>query len=467
VQIPHLYTPRDYQLPFWLYMGAPGATRQRAALVWHRRAGKDKTAWNWMIYSAVTQRCGTYYFFTPTYSQGKKILWDGMDGDGLPFRAHVPDPEILVDKNEVEMQMKVRHVSGGISIIQIVGTDRLDSIRGTNPVGVAFDEYSFQNPRAWDIVEPILLENGGWAVFVFTPNGKNHAADLWESAVADPQWYTSLLTIRDTKRPDGSPVIDEKYIDGLRKRGVDEETIQAEYYCSFTGGVVGSYYAKFIEAAYASGRVTNVPHEPNLPVETWWDLGVGDATAIWFVQRVNRELRAIDYIEASGEGLPYYAKELKDRPYVYSAAVMPHDAKVRELGSGKSRVETAAMLGIRPVIVAPKLPIDDGVNAVRQLLPRFWFDKDKCATRKYSGHTGLGALTQYRKKFDEERKVYANTPEHDWSSHAADAFRTGAVGAHEALDPAKIPQYADGKFDPLTYEADREREGRDWNPYDA
>lgn len=447
LSLPYGYTPRDYQLPLWRHMVEQNA-RQRAALVWHRRAGKDITAWNWTIFAAATLRLGTYYFFTPTYAQGKKIIWDGMTGDGRRFLSYVPE-ELDAGRNEVEMQVKVRHTSGGISIVQIVGTDRLDSIRGTNPVGCVFDEFSFGNPRAWDVVEPILLENSGWALFVFTPNGKNHAFDLWEAARQDSAWYTSLLTIRDTRREDGQPVIDEAYMETLRKRGVDEEVIQAEYYCSFTGGVLGAYYARMLDLAWKDGRIRNVPWEPQLAVETWWDLGVGDATAIWFVQRLGREVRLIDYLEAHGEGLPYYAKELRERPYVYGNAVMPHDANVRELGTGKSRVETATQLGIRPIVVAPKLPLDDGIHAVRQLLPRCYFDKTKC-------RRGIDALTQYHKKFDEARKVFSNAPEHDWSSNGADAFRTGAVGGRDVRNEPPATR-VEVDFDPMTYDKEPAR----------
>ena len=262
-----------------------------------------------MIFSAVYLRPGAYYYFAPTYAQGKKFLWDGMDYEGFPFLEHIPS-SLILSKNETEMQIQLRHVNGGKSIVQVIGTDKLNSIRGTNPVGCVFSEFSYQNPRALDITEPILLENKGWAVFAFTPNGDNHALKLWNGVRDKTDWYTSILTIAETKRPDGTQVISEEEIEDLRKRGVDEEVIQAEYYCSFVGGIRGSYFSDQIKLAERDGRITKVPWEAALPVYTAWDLGVGDATAIWFYQVLGREIRFIDYFEASGEGLPYYKKIL-------------------------------------------------------------------------------------------------------------------------------------------------------------
>jgi hypothetical protein len=211
--------------------------------------------------------------------------------------------------------------------------------------------------------------------------------------------------------------------------------------------VLGSYYARLLDIAHKEGRITRVPWEPQLPVETWWDLGMNDSMSIGFVQRLGREIRAIDYIENAGEGLPHYARELlsSDRRYVYNGHIVPHDANVRELGTGKSRVETMTSLGLRPIIVAKKLPLPDGINAVRTILPRMWFDKIKCKR-------WVDALAQYHKKFDDQRKVFLSEPEHDWSSHPADMTRTGAVGGREYRVDAPSTR-CEIDFDPLTYDA--------------
>ena len=454
VDLPYQYVPRKYQEPFWKAMWpALGGTKNRGVLVWHRRAGKDKTVLNFMIVRA-WERVGTYFYFFPTYAQGKKIIWDGIGADGFRFLAHVP-PEIISHTNETDMQVTLTNGS----ILQIVGTDKMDSIVGTNPVGCVFSEYALQHRRAWDLTRPILRENGGWAVFVYTPRGKNHGFELYEMARGNPDWFCQLLTVKDTRREDGTAIVSDLDIAAERAEGMDEDLLNQEYFCSFSGSVQGNFYGKQLQDAEDQGRITRVPWEPKLPVVTWWDLGFDDSTTIWFVQRHHSEVRLIDYEEHSGEGLAFYAKLLQSKPYTYSHHVLPHDVEVRELGTGVSRRETLISLRIRPVVVARKLAVEDGINAVRLLLPRCWFDADACKR-------GLDALRQYRKEYDEEKGTFKKQPRHDQWSHGADAFRTGAVGDYRgAPNDTPPPQYADGQFNPLTYELDRSRDERDPRDY--
>lgn len=456
--VPHNFTPREYQAPFW--EAAMGGCR-RSYLVWHRRGGKDKTVWNWTITAAALVRPGQYYYFFPTYAQGKKILWDGMDYEGFPYMQHIPEALIL-DRNETEMQVTIRHLGpkGGESIIQIIGTNRVEPVKGANPVGAVFSEFAFQNPRAWDLIEPILLENNGWAIFVTTPNGDNHAARLWNAVQGDPAWFTRMLTIRDTKRPDGSPVIPESAIEELRRRGVDEDLIQAEYYCSFSGGVRGAYFSEQIALAEKDGRVTRVPWETALPVWTAWDLGVGDATAIWFYQLLGREIRFVDFLEASGEGLSHFAKLLRERPYVYAFEhLAPHDIEVRELSTGKSRKEIALRdYGLRFRAV-PKLPKDEQIDAARRIFSRCYFDSEKC-------REGISALRNYRKERDERNQTFKRTPLHDWASDAADAFQVFAVGHRDRAEGRSVQVETD--FNVWNYEKGQPRPPeyeRAFNPF--
>ncbi len=285
-----------------------------------------------------------------------------------------------------------------------------------------FSEYALQDPQAWDFIRPILRENGGWAVFDFTPRGKNHGWDLYQMAKSNQDWFVSLLTVDDTG------VLSAADIDAERREGMDEELIQQEYYVSFEGARQGSYYSQQLRIAESEQRITAVPYEPIVGVETWWDLGIGDAMAIWFTQSVGREVRVIDYYEASGEGFSHYAKVLGERGYVYmvkAAHHAPFDIEVRELGTGRSRQEAARGLGIDFAVV-PRLSVEDGIEASRSFLSRCWFDRRKC-------ERGLNALWSYHKEFDEKRKTYRSQPEHDWSSHAADAFRYLSVGHKSAL----------------------------------
>jgi phage terminase large subunit len=411
---------------------------KRAALIWHRRAGKDKTAINWMAHAAWNLKKGTYYYLFPTYAQGKKIVWDGMDRDGFPFIKHFPD-ELVESTNETEMQVRLKNGS----VIQIIGTDRMDSIVGTNPVGVVLSEYSLQNPKAWQLVEPILLENGGWAVFVYTPRGKNHGYKLYDANHDNAQWYVSLLTIRETRRPDGSPLVTEEQIAEIRRNGTDEDLIQQEYYCSFAGAMSGSFYGKLIEQAYQENRIDSakVTFEPALSVHTFWDIGVNDSNAIWFMQTVAREFRFIDYLEGSGEGLPYYIRELKNKPYVYGTHIGPHDLKVRDYTSGRARIDAARDLGVR-FKLAPKLGVYEGIDIVRRHLPRCWFNGRTC-------ERGLSALMQYHKERDDDHQEWKREPVHDWSSHGADAMRTGFVGWVQTTPDSQLLTRAQSEFDPL------------------
>src|SRR5262245_61969075 len=222
------YTPRPYQQPFWDAM--LGGQARYAVLVWHRRAGKDTTAFNWLICAAM-QRVGTYFYFFPTYTQGKKVIWLGRNREGMPFLDHIPPP-LIAKRNESELRITL--VNG--STIQIMGVEDVDALRGTNPVGCVFSEYATQHPQAWQVVSPILLENGGWAVFTYTPYGRNHGWDLFQQAQAavaagDPEWFVQRVTVEQTQ------VYTPEQIAAQRASGLPEEFIQQEYYCSFSGSV--------------------------------------------------------------------------------------------------------------------------------------------------------------------------------------------------------------------------------------
>jgi len=401
--------------------------KKRAVAVWHRRAGKEKTFINYVA-KAAFQRVGTYFYLFPTYTQAKKVLWDGRDREGFPFMAHFPR-EVVTKKNEAELRIEL--VNG--SAVQLVGSDNIDSVLGTNPLGCVFSEYALQDPKAWDYMRPILRENGGWAIFDYTPRGKNHGFTLYQMARNNADWFAEILTVADTK------ALSEEDINKERREGMSEELVQQEFYCSFEGVQFGSYFGKQLKQAEDDGRVGRVAYEPNIGVETWWDLGIGDSTAIWFTQSIAREIRLIDFYEASGEGFPHYAKKLQERPYVYSRHHAPHDIEVRELGSGRSRKETAASLGI-VFDVVPNLALEDGIEAARSLIARCWFDSHRC-------ERGLNALASYHKAYDDKAHDWKSYPAHDWSSHAADAFRYLAVG--HKTSPVKTDQPIEIKtYDP-------------------
>ena len=425
IQVPIDWKPRPYQLPLWKYMEGGG---KRAVAVWHRRAGKDLSSINWCAVSALT-RPGLYWHLFPTYNQGRKIAWDGMTRDGRKFLEHFPK-EMWEAVNNTEMRLTLKNGS----IYQVVGTDNVDRLVGANPVGVVFSEYSLQDPRAWDYIRPILAENGGWALFIYTARGRNHGYDLLNVAKKNENWFQQVLSVEDTR------AIPLSAIDEERASGMPEEMIQQEFYCSFDAPLVGSYYGNAMARLLADRHLTRVPYEPLLDVHTAWDLGVGDSTSIIFYQLSGSEIRIIDYYEMQGEGLAHYAKVLREKEYVYGEHLAPHDIQVRDFSTGKSRLEAARELGIRFRVV-PNLRVDDGIEAVRNTLPKCYFDEDKCA------HL-IEALRQYRKDYDEKRQVFRDRPLHDWTSHPSDAMRYLALGVRQRTDKrmSKLPRTAEGEY---------------------
>jgi len=415
IRLPFEFTPRDYQLPV---LRALDEGVKRAVCVWHRRSGKDKT---FIAHTGkkMYERVGGYYHFFPTYKQGKKVIWNGRDRDGMKFTDHIPK---ALRKRVDNTDMLIEMMNG--SIYQVVGTDKIDSIVGVNPVGCIFSEYALCNPAAWDFIRPILAENDGWAAFIYTPRGKNHGYQLLELAKKFPDvWYSEVLTVEDTKAI-SERILKQEKLEIISKDGNDA-LYQQEYMCSFEVPIQGAYYAQQLMLAEEDGRITKVPYDTAAEVHTFWDLGIDDSMSIWFMQVAGKELHFIDYFESSGEGLHYYVKYLKNKPYVYGTHYAPHDIKVRELTTGRSRLETARKLGIRFEVV-PRLPIEDGIEACRNMLGRSWFDKEKC-------ERGLNALRSYHKEWDEENQVFRLKPKHDWASHAADAFRTFGVGFREKV----------------------------------
>ena len=417
IQLPNNYRCRPYQVPFWEAM-KEGV--KRAVLVWHRRAGKEKTCWNFLITRAV-QKVGIYYYFFPHFSQGRKILWDGVDKDGYQLLDHIPKELINGTPNSTEMKIRLKNGS----LIQIIGTNNIDSIVGTNPIGCVFTEYSLQDPTAWQLIRPILVENGGWAVFNFTPRGANHGKDLYDMAKGNAEWFSQLLTVKDTC------VVSEADIQKERDAGMSEDFIQQEFYCSFTLGVEGAYYAKYLQECRDDDRIGNVPWDKQSRVYTAWDLGYGDSCSIIFYQRIGQEIHIIDYHESHGEGLPYYAGILRNKPYIYAEHYAPHDIDSHAFSSGMSAREVGAGLGLNFITLPTlKLRLEDGIEAVRGLFPRIWVDEEKCK------HL-IKCLGNYRKEWDDKMETYKERPRHDKYSHGADAMRYLAIAVKLHSDASK------------------------------
>ncbi|HWA49685.1 MAG TPA: hypothetical protein VG742_15540 [Dongiaceae bacterium] len=417
ITLPNAWRPRSYQRRLWTYLEDEGP--RRAVAVWHRRAGKDEVCLHWAACAAM-QRVGNYWHMLPEAAQARKAIWDAVNPHTGKRRIDEAFP-LAIREGMRNEDMRITFRNG--STWQLLGADNFDALVGAPPAGLVFSEYSLTNPAAWDYLRPILAENAGDALFMFTPRGRNHAWKLYDLARGNPAWFAELLTVEDTGAIAPGVIAEE------RRSGMSDDMVQQEYYCSFDAALPGAYYGKLLREAETAGRIGRVPWSPDLLTHTAWDLGIGDSTAIWFAQVLGgQEVRVVDFYECFGVGLDHYAKLLREKPYVYGEHILPHDARVADLSTGRSRLQTLAGLGIAGRVLPREPNVEDGINAVRNLLPRCWFDAEKCGK-------GLEALRQYRCDYDAERNIYSARPRHDWTSHAADAFRYLARGLPEAPAP--------------------------------
>ena len=403
-QVRSQFFPRTYQLPI---LRALDSGVKRAVWVAHRRCGKDVTILNWVI-TQLIMKPQTCFYVLPTYSQAKKIIWDSLNNDGKRILDYFPS-EFITSKNSQQMQIRF----GNGSLFQLIGSDNIDSLMGTNPKIVIFSEYALQNPAAWQFISPILKVNGGVAVFISTPRGKNHFYDLYNFAQTNVDWYCQRLTVEDTN------VLTKEDVDKEIADGMSEEVAMQEYYVSFDRGVEGSYYGRILDRMRNEERICRVPYDHRSPVDTYWDCGYGDSTAIVFGQHVGAEFRVIDYYESNGEALAHYIKHLQSKDYVYGTHYLPHDAGSGSLQTGHSIQKSAAELGLKSTVL-PRDDLEVGIDMTRGLLGRCYIDATKCKQL-------IKCLENYRKRYNEATNSYSQTPIHDWASHGSDAMRYCAM----------------------------------------
>lgn len=394
------YKPREQFKPFH------DRKERFSCIVAHRRAGKTVACINDLIRGALKCKLSKprFAYIAPHYNQAKDVAWEYVKEYAAPVLQHYG-----IAPNESELRIDLPNEGR----VRLYGADNYDRLRGLYFDGVILDEYATMDPRIWEVIRPTLSDRNGWCVWIGTPAGHNSFYHRWQEATTNKDYQALMLKASETG------IIDQTELDAV-KRDMTDGQYQQEYECSFEAAIQGAYFAKEFGFLDSEDRIRSIPWERDVDVVTAWDLGIGDSTSIWFCQQVGSEVRIIDYYDASGVGLDHYVKHLREKPYIYGEHLLPHDVEVRELGTGRSRKETLEGLGMR-VSVVPKLPVDDGINAARALLSKCWFDSTKC-------HTGIEALKQYRTEFDEKRKTFKNSPLHDWTSHAADAFRYLAVG---------------------------------------
>jgi hypothetical protein len=422
VDRPTGYEARPQFIPFHL------REQRRAVIVAHRRAGKTVACINDLIDRAIRLERNEprFAYVAPLYKQAKTVAWDYLKKYGLMV------PGATANESELRVDLPPQNAKQGEGArIRLHGADNPDALRGIYLDGVVLDEVAQMSPRVYqEILGPTLLDRKGWAVFIGTPQGQNDFYDLIygskdkKGAIDLPgDYFFQMLKASETGIIKPEDLAEER-------RGMTEAQYEQEYECSFVASILGAYYSREMEALEAKGQITKNVYDRTLQVHTAWDLGHSDSTAIWFYQQQGFEIRVIDFYFASNFGLDHYVSILRDRGaaegYLYGKHYLPHDVKVRELSTGKDRISSLRAMGLDNIIVVPKLGIDDGINAVRKILPRCWFEREKC-------QDGLKALRQYRREYDDVRKVFYEKPHHDWASDPADAFRYLAVGLQEPV----------------------------------
>lgn len=413
-------------------------------IVCHRRFGKTVFSVNELVDQALrnTRQNPQYAYIAPTYGQAERIAWDMLK----TYTKMIPG----VVYNESKLTCTIpRPASDDRIKIFLLGAENPDSIRGIYLDGVILDEFAEMDPRIFgQVIRPAVADRKGWAVFIGTPKGQNHFYDVYQTALRNEGkgWYAVVHKASTTG------VLPEEEIEAMKAEMTDDE-FEQEMECSFTAALVGAYWGQQISEAENQGRISNVPHDPALLVDTFWDLGVSDTTTCWFIQQFGAEVRVIDFLEFSGKGLDFYARELSGQnpgsqhraDYSYREHHWPHDGKARDLTTGKSREESFRMLGIRRLVIAPRHDIADSIHAGRNLVKLARFDKTRC-------EKGLVALKNYQRDYDTKNKIFKDSPKHNWASHAADSWRLAGMAIKPGEDRQGLlrkgrPTQADNSYD--------------------
>lgn len=434
IQVPHNWEPRPYQLPAW---EAWEEGIKRSILIWHRRAGKDEISLHKAAVAGI-ERPANYWHCLPQYDQARKAIWEAVNPHSGRRRIDEAFPDQIC-RSKRNSDMTIEFKTG--AIWKVVGSDNPDTLVGASPAGIVFSEWALSNPSAWGYLAPILAENNGWADFITTPRGRNHAYAMYRAALNDPAWFAQVLGVTETGAI-SLEAVEKQRIEYHAMYGVDagDALIQQEYFCSFEAAILGAYYGREMSKLEQENRIVrDMDHDEEAVVHTAWDLGLsaGDAMSIWFWQATGGSLVVLDFMSGHGYGIEWYANEIdkrfKQRGYKKGIDFVPHDARQRELtssgkdGKAKQRIEVMIECGLKPRIVRNHL-VQDGISALRQLLPRAWFDELKC-------EHGLECLRQYQAEWDDDLKSFKKTPLANWAAHGADAARYMAMAYRELTPP--------------------------------
>jgi phage terminase large subunit len=417
INLPNNWQPRSYQEPAWnAWLG--GINRQ--LLIWHRRAGKDDIQLRQHSVAAFN-RVGTYWHMLPEYAQARKAIWEAINPHSGKRRIDEAFPH-EIRSNTRDNDMFIRFKNG--STFQVVGSDNYDSLVGTPPIGLTLSEWALANPTAWAYLSPILAENGGWAGFISTPRGKNHLKTMYDKFKDDPKWFCQILTAADTGAISQEAIEDQrKEYQSLFGDEVANTLIEQEFFCSFSGAMVGAYYASLIERAEKAGRIRDFEIDRKIPVHTAWDLGKGGRNPIWCFQVIDDVPHIVDFLRPQSDEIEDWVSWLNERGY-HGTDYVPHDIMVQEWGTRRTRFETLQALGRKPKRVAA-VSIEDGRTAARQTINAAVFHATNC-------ELGIDGLRSYRREWDDEMKRFRETPVKDWADHIADGFRYLALAWREA-----------------------------------
>lgn len=416
INLPNNWEPRPYQNRLWTYLENGG---KRAYEIAHRRWGKDDVCLHWTACAAI-QRPGNYWHLLPEAGQARKAIWDAVNSHTGKKRIDEAFP-LEIRKRTVDNEMKIELING--ALWQVVGSDNYNSLVGSPPVGVVFSEWALADPQAWPYIQPILEENGGWALFITTPRGRNHAANFYEMAKASTDWFCERQSANDT----GVFTVDQLYrikneLIQIYGRQEGEARYEQEYQVSFDAALPGAYYGTEMNDAEKAGRIAGVPYNPAHLVYPCFDFGRGqsNSTAITFVQVVGLEPRVIDYHEDSTGKIEAYGKLLKEKPYTYGSLILPHDAGPDRLATGLSYEAQFQQMGFKTKVIPVTPDLMNDINITRQLVTMCWFDSKKCARL-------VECLRNYHREWDHINKVFKPTPKHNWASHGSDSFRAAAI----------------------------------------
>lgn len=425
----HEFRVRWYQQDF--HRALVERTHDRLIAIWHRRAGKDEVVLN-AFRELAFKRPATYWHCFPEYAQARKAIWNGVDGNtGKRRLDQAFPPEIC--KRRVDNDMFIEFKNG--ATWQLLGSDRYDATVGAGPAGIAYSEWALCNPSAWGYHSPMIRETGGFAAFITTPRGNNHAKAMYDRSQISDRWFGQLLTVDDTEALTEAALQEalEEYQD---VHGIDLglALFEQEYYCSFSGAMIGAYFGAEMNRAEREGRIKEFEIDWNHPVHTAWDLGKAVNNPIWCFQVINNQPLIVDFYQPESENVRDWVTWLDERGYT-GFDFVPHDIMVTEWGNDRTRKDILFKLGRKPIEV-PRVSVADGLQAARETINAALFRNNERTL------DGIEGLKNFRREWDEDAKVFRQTPVKDWAEHRASAFRYLGLAWQATKAPvkkAKVP----------------------------